>query len=185
MAAGSAGALPAGPPLASPPPRPGSSGDRTLSAGAATLWKAVLGHARCPPVPQQLTGGAQRQVPATKDDQPGPLPDPPTPEGILRAEAAVDEPGGTVSGGADAAVPATAKYCTVCLLWLNGPKQLESHQIGRDHRRWDALGGKLGPLPEHAPARDGAEAPDAEGGDGIALVDGVVVAGALEGRRLQ
>ena len=28
-----------------------------------------------------------------------------------------------------------AVYCEVCVIWLNGPKQYESHSIGRKHRK--------------------------------------------------
>ena len=185
VAAGSADGRPAGLSLASPPTPPGSSGDPTLSAGAATLWKAVLSHAHCPPAPKPHTGGVIPRALATGDAQADLLPDSPTSAGRLQADTVADEPGDTAPEATDAAAPAAAKYCTICLLWLNGPKQLDSHQIGREHRRWDALGGKLGPLPEHAPDRNGAGAPDAGGGDGPALDGGVAAAGPLAGRRLQ
>ena len=32
--------------------------------------------------------------------------------------------------------PQVAVYCDVCVRWMNGPKQYESHSIGRKHRRW-------------------------------------------------
>ena len=102
----------------------------------------------------------------------------------------VGTPGGTTAAGTtddmqdhDAAPPGTARYCTVCLLWLNGPKQLESHQIGRDHRRVDQLGGKVGPLPRHAPAREDGNRPVAD--EGEAVVVGGAAAADAPGRQWQ
>ena len=47
-----------------------------------------------------------------------------------------------------------AVYCEVCVIWLNGPKQYESHSIGRKHRKRerDKGRGKSEPLP--APTTD-------------------------------
>ena len=47
-----------------------------------------------------------------------------------------------------------AVYCEVCVIWLNGPKQYESHSIGRKHRKRerDKSRGKAEPLP--APTTD-------------------------------
>ena len=88
-------------------------------------------------------------------------------------------------GSADLSVPVTARYCTVCLLWLNGPKQLVGHQIGRDHRRWEAVGGKHGPLPLRAPDRDGAGTLDPGDAAVPALPEPGAEAGAPDGRQFQ
>ena len=37
--------------------------------------------------------------------------------------------------GLDPPPDTTAVYCEVCVIWLNGPKQYESHSIGRKHRK--------------------------------------------------
>ena len=43
------------------------------------------------------------------------------------------------AAGPDDASPlkadSVAVYCQVCVIWLNGPKQYESHSIGRKHRK--------------------------------------------------
>ena len=93
--------------------------------------------------------------------------------------------GAAEPGSADLSVPVTARYCTVCLLWLNGPKQLVGHQIGRDHRRWEAVGGKQGPLPMGAPARDGAGALGPGGAAVPGLPEPDADAGAPDGRQFQ
>ena len=64
---------------------------------------------------------------------------------MLPAEPAAG--GESVSGGgpassqpeldhaAEPAPDSVAVYCEVCVIWLNGPKQYESHSIGRKHRK--------------------------------------------------
>ena len=47
-----------------------------------------------------------------------------------------------------------AVYCEVCVFWLNGPKQYESHSIGRKHRMRERDRSRAkSPLP-HAPVGD-------------------------------
>ena len=64
--------------------------------------------------------------------------------GFLPEPASGGEPasdGGPVSAQPepdDAVEPppdSVAVYCEVCVIWLNGPKQYESHSIGRKHRK--------------------------------------------------
>ena len=148
-----------------------------LSPRAASIWESVLGHAHgAPPAMPppgkvaQLPGlpspkGSVLDAPALADGPTGdsqasratsPVLEPPGAAASADDGRPVTEAGSAEPGSADLSVPMTARYCTVCLLWLNGPKQFVGHQLGRDHRRWEAVGGKHGPLPLGAPARDGA-----------------------------
>ena len=176
-----------------------------LSSRAASLWVPVLGHARgstpaIPPPGEAAQHSPELRAPEWERVDPPALADRPpgddtgsgatlgaspsaaAPAADGRPDTAADavEPGSAALSG-----PVTARYCGVCLLWLNGPKQLAGHQIGRDHRRWEAVGGKHGPLPLGAPARDGAGALAPGDAAGPALPEPGADAGAPEGRQYQ
>ena len=175
-----------------------------LPSRVASLWVSVLGHARgstpaIPPPGEAAQHSPELRAPEWERVDPPALADRPpgddtgsatrgaSPSADARAadrrpDIAVDA---VAPGSATLSGPVTARYCAVCLLWLNGPKQLAGHQIGRDHRRWEAVGGKHGPLPLGAPARDGAGTLDPGDAAGPALPEPGAEAGAPDGRQYQ
>ena len=194
------------------PATPGLPGQRVpgtsaaLSPRAASIWESVLGHAHgAPPAMPppgkvaQLPGlpspkGSVLDAPALADGPTGdsqasratsPVLEPPGAAASADDGRPVTEAGSAEPGSADLSVPMTARYCTVCLLWLNGPKQFVGHQLGRDHRRWEAVGGKQGPIPVGAPARDGAGALDLGGAAAPGLPEPDAGTGAPDGRQFQ